>query len=859
MVRQRQQRSRCARYPARWQRAFTWAPGIGLSIALLAVLGWAVGRDDSHPDSFTDAIVAGASTPGAAITLAFLAIVLAALCIRNLWLNWLAWWPGAIEIELHIPKELDAEAEALRHGFTSRISTLRLQMPSAVPGAAPEGDFLDTLGRRGLDEGSLATSVVTLLRAAFPSHGYRIEGDVALQPGPAHCSMTIRVTRLPGEGYPPIECRGASWDAVTRQAADEATAYILPQTRRCRDPWRAWRGYVMPGRLLHEYEEGTHHEQARRYDEALACYYAALKHDPLNMAVRLQLGKLQEKMGLYIDALATYQAMCQVDGSDDGRHYKRTYSRSARAERKRAMLAAMYRGAVLLGGSELASQWCKGERPDGSGKRRYEQRKRLRLRLIADMRREIAGLGEPVAGIKWIERRGADDAGARKALETCPLALRSPISELSAPGINVEACLTHVNAAAGPDATELALRQLLAIVALRRSARLWATAPRWSHRVRALNRATVELTALCIRERLSWLQRGDDWTLGTPEIKRQIGAIERRGLRRAGSGGFRHWHEHYNAACALALPLVPRGRKDDELAAAAVDRLALATARADSAYLAGRRDWLVSEDPDLDGLRRTAEFKRFEAVYFPTPAATPQREGAVRHLENARYVVELMSDASRRWQAEWTRRMGDETPAWTTEVEWFADEQEAWGLIGELACEYTDTRTRLGFLERMRGWGDRYGFAAVTAGVPRYEDGPVPAEPGVEKIIAWCDERMEHVVGAAAAMATASGIARPGRDGLLSRLPGTGRDAHRVRLDRLSAAHAEAWHLLREWLDVTAPDTAGSERAEGALAGAAHSLEALAAGRLPVTITQAPALAPDGRFTTRRLPSWLAR
>jgi hypothetical protein len=94
-----------------------------------------------------------------------------------------------------------------------------------------------------------------------------------------------------------------------------------------------------------------------------------------------------------------------------------------------------------------------------------------------------------------------------------------------------------------------------------------------------------------------------------------------------------NWQELYNAACAYALPLIPEpepGREGDEerrteLAKEAVRHLEQAMGRADSAYLAGRRNWLISEDPDLDGLRSYVSFKHFEAMYFPSPRATPQR------------------------------------------------------------------------------------------------------------------------------------------------------------------------------------------------------------------------------------------
>ena len=50
-------------------------------------------------------------------------------------------------------------------------------------------------------------------------------------------------------------------------------------------------------------------ERARRYDEALAAYWRAVELDPLNMVLRLCVGQLQERIGLYLDALATYWGM----------------------------------------------------------------------------------------------------------------------------------------------------------------------------------------------------------------------------------------------------------------------------------------------------------------------------------------------------------------------------------------------------------------------------------------------------------------------------------------------------------------------------------------------------------------------
>ena len=82
-----------------------------------------------------------------------------------------------------------------------------------------------------------------------------------------------------------------------------------------------------------------------RYDEALWHYYRALREDPTNFDLRVQIGLLQEQLGLWLDALETYWAIITVNDKRG-----RTALRS-----ERALYLARYRRAILLGfGEKLA-------------------------------------------------------------------------------------------------------------------------------------------------------------------------------------------------------------------------------------------------------------------------------------------------------------------------------------------------------------------------------------------------------------------------------------------------------------------------------------------------------------------------
>jgi tetratricopeptide (TPR) repeat protein len=833
-MRSRKRRSRSARYPRHWPGTIVWSFGLLLSVALLVALAYAVGRKSpKDPSGIPDAVVAAASSPGTAVATAFGLLVLGAWFLRHLCLNRLASKPGRIEVTGFQAGTRLTDADVAQHTikFRRQLATLRLQAPTPVPGAAPEGDFLDVLGRSGADSRNVLGTLLNVLRAATPTHAYELHGVLQERPravGPP-CGVTVQVVRLPTESSLPIVVWEDTWEDALRSAADEATALILPRTRRCRAPWGAWRGNAMPPGLLHAYEEATRLETERRYDEALHEYYKAAELDPMNMVLRLRLGQLQERLGMYLDALVTYCGMLTASKPAGTSLPWRLYHGRGRRERRRALHTARYRRDVLLASKVLADQWA--SRPNSeTPTKRDEQLSRLRASLRQDLSNRLVSyvsrgpIAERFANAGQRKRRGRT-SGERvredEARRRVACALRDSVGAASA---------------SAESERYLAFRELLGSYALYDTQWLRIRlALRRVDRRTTMTRGTIALTRACIRVRQDWVKHArygiGTWPTPTKLIERDINTVEWGAWRcvpipALRLGSLRTWHEHYNAACAFALPLLDDGiphETREELAELAVRRLEQATARADSAYIASRRDWLLSEDPDLKGLRTTHQFKNFEVMYLPASDVTPRRPKRVQELEGSRYIRALLAETAEHWQCVWHRRGRDlgTLPELDEALQWFDDELKAWKAVHDVTRQYRHPGTRYELIDQMKAFAVRYGFEPLAVEFPRYEQKPVKT-PGD------CDEAADDEIKTAddtfAAIARVLEMQKMrgkaaktllddlrGWQSTLNERAAIAREPSRWLVAAICDHHAAMWQRLAQWMNADADAAGGAE------------------------------------------------
>jgi hypothetical protein len=823
MFRRRKPRVEVPRYPRRWPWAALWAFGLVGATATLLALGFLVAQPPpSERWGPLDELLTAARMTGPAIALTVAALTAIALCFRRLWLDWLGARPGRINVEkfsaASVLDETDLEQLTLR--FRHRLAELHLNAPASVPGAAADGDFLDVLGASGVDSRNWLGSALALLRASKPRHAWQVRGVLVQRAQRPGYGLTVHVLRLPDTANPPDTIWGTSWDEVIKRGADRVTAAILPRTWRCRRQWAAWRRYRMPGKLLEAYEDAAELEVERRYDEALDALYKASEHDPMNMGLRLRIGQLQERLGLYIDALATYQGMLTV--GTERKVPKRTRERrAARRERRRALVAARYRKIILLGGSELAEQWRKDSTrgvPDSKrDRRRRLLRKRLRAPLEADL--NVVTATHPSVPLDGSSSSRHEGRGSRHRPRRGELDAGVALAEPPAPQ---QQFATPAEVEAVEKERLYELRELFALAALREVRALLKQLRFHARDKRVLlTPDTVRLTALCIEVRLDWIQhiltkrQSTSWPPHPALLRAQVGSLER--VR-----WFYRWHEHYNAACLFSLPLMADeiradstpGGLGDTLAELAVERLARATAHADSAYIAGRSDWLLSEDPDLDGLRSHWRFKDFEAMNFPAPGATPARPEHVKRLESSWYVKDLLIAASECWEQAWhTRgRELDGNADIHQLLAWWDDECATWDLVREVALNNRHWPTRVKLLHRLQAQAEAYRFEPPRIAFPHYgKDGHLltPEQLGSDPrtaadAIADATEQRLAAIGKAvrdkeAAQSAGAAIAHIDRwQSTLRRLDAQGREPRLFLLALLCDHHAALWQLLRE-------------------------------------------------------------
>jgi len=230
----------------------------------------------------------------------------------------------------------------------------------------------------------------------------------------------------------------------------------------------------------------------------------------------------------------------------------------------------------------------------------------------------------------------------------------------------------------------------------------------------------------------------------TPDVRRAAGPEPARlrdiPQRLAGS---RIFTDHYNAACTLAVGLLQEGEVQDpglgktrrNLAEAAVDELNLAVGVATSVQISRRWAWIVSEDPDLAGLRAEPEFLRFESQRFPSPTTAPTRPSDIVKLLASRHSARLFHDCADQLEREWHRRAALEGHVDIHEVlDWWRLERLAWKLADDLAVNYRHWQTRLEVVRQMQRFATYTRAPAFTLAHPRYVDDPIAQDArGVDR------------------------------------------------------------------------------------------------------------------------------
>lgn len=287
-----------------------------------------------------------------------------------------------------------------------------------------------------------------------------------------------------------------------------------------------------------------------------------------------------------------------------------------------------------------------------------------------------------------------------------------------------------------------------------RDYRWWRGRRRPGMAVSATSVKVSRVWAQCRLARVEWLLAQERPSAAAAQVvdwPPEIGPM-RLALDRALRGRLLHgheWQDHYNAACTYAVTLLPekswagastgqmlavkrrtteeqqeRDLRSSGYAAASVRALERAIDSSDSNFAAGRRSWLVSEDPDLVGFRERGEYARFRARNFPAGRRAVILPANVHVLQLSAYVTELLRALADLSHRHWTARLED-VAVWREQdvvVRWLEADVEAWKMAVELSREYRDWSTRFKALAFIKELGRCSGTVAPTVTYPTYPD-----------------------------------------------------------------------------------------------------------------------------------------
>ena len=119
-----------------------WIACLAGAVGALLVLAYVRGHGAPKGNAFFEDVLETMSSAGVSLVLAFAALVVGCWWLRKLWMEWLAWRPGPIEVDTFASGELDdVDVAQLTMRFRQRLATLRLRVPTPVPGLRRRATF----------------------------------------------------------------------------------------------------------------------------------------------------------------------------------------------------------------------------------------------------------------------------------------------------------------------------------------------------------------------------------------------------------------------------------------------------------------------------------------------------------------------------------------------------------------------------------------------------------------------------------------------------------------------------------------------------------------------------------------------
>ena len=641
-----------------------------------------------------------------------------------------------------------SEAVWITSVFHDQLAALEADPLDPLPERAPSAPFVDIVEAVAFGAGQradFANAAGRLFRALWPIAAYEVWGTLRPSSDGETSGNTISVQLIDrGRGNRTVGSeshRRGQWEHAARDAAMTVAGLLYPNvTDKHRGPWAHWKEAI-PTQLIDAYYEAQARENGNRFEEAMGSYYKALELDPMNPHIRLRIANLQEKLGLFLDAWATYLAIIDEPKL-----------RAWRKPHRRARLIALYRLAILLSHERTFQQWMKKDwLKHGGGNVRDDERFMRRRELLMALERDSL-----VAKREFSFARGPALASSSGLLSTL-----FPSREQGDEGDRREWIASTFKPRPSGEARaerkrrELAVRAVLHVLSLRRLEELdaWLRVRppfrlrQWgewvrrrptageSFRRRELSRAAVRVSKLLVRIRiaadaermvepksseLGVIRREHHWLItrwpfpARSQFRRAIQSLAPR--RRWADRRADSWQLHYNAACTTASVLLDGSvlrniqesggepipmPNERAIIQRTVNELEEYAFRAGAGRVAVQADWVASGDPDLLGVTMQEEFKLWASHYLPHDLPRRRLRG---NVDVNRYTARIAREAARMFAQAWRSRAAEASVDARRAAYWWLQDQGAWVALGRGFTERGSWRHRLEAIEKLQGW-----------------------------------------------------------------------------------------------------------------------------------------------------------